>query len=146
MEKFSLEFDGIRNLPLLIMLLSSIAGIMIAAGLWQLVKRRRRYGVICLAAGLGPPAMIPTMLIDAALKYRRGDNRGGRLSWMVAVIVVAATTLGAGAVVASGSSGGMFWLCVLLIEVALAVGVFYASLYSHLGVGRLVSLMSLRCA
>ncbi|MCP4378417.1 MAG: VWA domain-containing protein, partial [bacterium] len=47
---------------------------------------------------------------------------------------------------ASGSSGGMFWLCVLLIEVALAVGVFYASLYSHLGVGRLVSLMSLRCA
>ena len=40
---------------------------------------------------------------------------------------------------------GMFWLCVLVIEVALAVGVFYASVYSHLGVGRLVALMALRC-
>ena len=146
MDQVSLEFDGIRNLPLLITLLVSIASIMIAVGVWQFVQRRMRQGVICLAAGLGPPVIIPTMLIDSALRYRSGDSRGGRMSWLVAVIVAAATTLAAGAVVATGSAGGMFWLCLLVIEVALAVGVFYASVYSHLGVGKLVSLMALRCA
>ncbi|MDP6545308.1 MAG: hypothetical protein QGH60_15090 [Phycisphaerae bacterium] len=146
MAQVSLEFDGIRNLSLLITLLLSIASIMIAAGIWQFVKRRVRQGVICLAAGLGPPAMIPTMLVDSALRYRSGDSRGGRMSWLVAVIVAVATTLAAGAVVATGSAGGMFWLCVLVIEVALAIGVFYASVFSHLGVGKLISLMALRCA
>jgi len=146
MEQISLEFDGIRNMPLLITLLVSIAGIMIAAGVWQFVQRRMRQGVICLAAGLGPPVMIPTMLVDSALRYRNGDSRGGRMSWLVAVVVAGATTLAAGAVVATGSAGGMFWLCLLVIEVALAIGVFYASVYSHLGVGKLVSLMALRCA
>jgi len=146
MDQVSLEFDGIRNMPLLITLLASIASIMIAAGVWRLVQRRMRQGVICLAAGLGPPVMIPAMLIDSAMRYRVGDSRGGRNSWMVAVVVAGATTLAAGAVVATGSAGGMFWLCVLAIEVALAIGVFYASVYSHLGVGKLVSLMALRCA
>ena len=38
MVQLSIEFDGIRNLPLLLTLLVSIAGIMIAAGLWRLVQ------------------------------------------------------------------------------------------------------------
>ncbi|MBL7220518.1 MAG: hypothetical protein ISS69_10420 [Phycisphaerae bacterium] len=146
MEQVSLEFDGLRNMPLLITLLASIASIMIAAGVWQFVQRRVRQGVICLAAGLGPPVIIPTMLIDSALRYRGGDSSGGRMSWLVAVVVAGATTIAAWVVVATGMAGGMFWLCVLAIEAALAIGVFYASVYSHLGVGKLISLMALRCA
>ncbi len=144
MAQVSLEFDGLRNLGLLITLLASIASIMIAVGLWRLVQRQVRQGVICLAAAFGPPAIIPALLVDSALRYRNGDSRGGRNSWLAAVIVAGATTAGAALVVATGSSGGMFWLCLLLIEVALAIGVFYASVYSHLGVWRLLWLMSLR--
>ena len=146
MEQVSLEFDGLRNLGLLITLLASIASIMLAVGLWRLVQRRVRSGLICLAAALGPPAIIPALLVDAALKYRDGDSRRGRNSWLAAVIVAGATTVAAAIVVATGSSSGMFWLCALLIEVALAIGVFYVSVYSNLGLWRLISLMALRCA
>lgn len=142
----SLEFDGLRNLGLLIGLLASIAGIMIAVGVWRLIQRRVREGVICVAAGFGPPAIVPVLLVDSALRYGNADPRGGRNSWLAAVIAAGAATVAAAAVVASGSSWGMFWLCALLVEVALAIGVFYVSVYSHLGVWRLVSLMALRCA
>ena len=146
MTEISLQFEGVRNAALLGTLLGAIVLIMGAAAAWQFVRHRTRQGIICLAAGLGPPAMIPTMLIDSAIRYRKGDRPGGRTSWLVAVAVAAATTLAAGAVVAAGNTPGMFWLALLAIEVALAVGVFYAEVFSHLGLRRLTALLALRCA
>jgi uncharacterized membrane protein len=68
------------------------------------------------------------------------------MSWLVAVVVAAATTLAAGLVVVSGNAAGVFWMAVVAIEAALAVGVFYTAVYAHLGPRRLAVLLTLRCA
>jgi uncharacterized membrane protein len=124
------------------MLVAVIAVLLAAWGVWQLIRRHYRYGVVCLAAAMGPPVFVPTMIVDAVLRFARGDGRGGGGSLLAAVAAAVGTILAA--VLAIGAPGGM-WMGALGVEIALAVGVFYSVVYAYLGRGRIVALMALRC-
>ena len=50
MEKVSLQFQGVRSLDLLVTVLAAIGAVLIAQGAWHLIRRRRRAGLLCLAA------------------------------------------------------------------------------------------------
>jgi len=143
MASIFLQLQGVKDPQLPLLLVVAIVVVLVAWGVRQLVGRQRRYGVLCLAAALGPVAFVPTMVVDATLRYARGDRRGGAASLLAAL----ATALGivAAGLLALGVRGGL-WMALLALEVALAVGVFYSSVYAYLGRRRLTGLMILRCA
>lgn len=146
MDEALLQFQGTRNVPLLVTILAGTVAALVLFGIWQLIRRRSRYGLLCLAAGLGPPVIIPAMIAEAILRYWRGDRRGARASAVAAGAIVLATALAAGVLLATGFSASAGWVAAVGLEVALAVGVFYASAYSALGTRRMALLMALRCA
>jgi len=143
MASVSLQFQGVKDPQLPLLLVATIVLVLLGWGIWQLVRGRRRYGLLCLAAALGPVLFAPAMLIDAAIRYARGNRRGGAISLLAAL----ATVLGiaAGGLLALGTRGGL-WMALLALEVALAVGVFYSAVYAYLGQRRLTALMILRSA
>ncbi len=142
MASVSLQFQGVQDPTLPLVLLTAVVVVLAGWGIGQLVARRRRYGLLCLAAAGGPAVFVPGMLVDAALRYGRGDGRGGSAS-VVAAMAAAVGTAVAGLVALA--AGGV-WPAVLATWIALAVGVFYSRVYGHLGRRRLAALMVLRCA
>ncbi|MGB2824533.1 MAG: hypothetical protein WBF17_26395, partial [Phycisphaerae bacterium] len=88
----SLQFQGVKDPRLPLVLVAAIVIVLIGWGVWQLVSGRRRYGLLCLAAALGPAVFILAMLLDAAVRYARGNRRGGAASLLAAL----ATALGLG--------------------------------------------------
>jgi len=139
----SLQFQGVKDPQLPLVLVVAIVVVLIGWGVWQLVAGRTRYGLLCLAAALGPAVFVLAMVVDAAVRYAAGNRRGGAASLLAAL----ATALGlaAGGLLAVGTRGGM-WMALLALEVALAVGIFYSSVYAYLGRRRITGLMILRCA
>ncbi|MFP4354682.1 MAG: glutamine amidotransferase [Phycisphaerae bacterium] len=172
MQRIVLEFRGTDNVPLLIALLAGVVLIMLAWAGWQLLRHRIRYGLLSLASAGGLPLAVPALLIDASGCWLRGQRRRGRLSaaaaggicllpagvFLVLGLLAWVSLLGQpisgskaaiafGAVVraiASGSSG--VWLLILAVQIALAVGVFYTSVYGHLGTSQMLRLLGLRTA
>jgi len=142
MASVSLEFQGVQQPGLPLTLLAAIVLVLIAWGVVQLVSRRTRYGLICLAAAFGPATFVPTMVVDAAVRYTAGNRPGGAASLLAALVTAAG--VGVAALLAVGAEGGL-WMALLALEVALAVGVFYSSVYAYLGRRRLAGLMVLRC-
>ena len=170
MQNVSLEFQGTGNVPMLLGLLAAVAAVMVGWAVWQLLRRRLRAGLLCLASAAGPVAALPALIADASAGFARGQSRRGRSSILAAVAVgllpvavaltLAALTvagllgqgLGAGAIPAALAAAGRallrvgpgLWLLLLGVQVALAAGVFYASVYSHLGAARMARLLALR--
>ena len=105
MEKVILQFQGVRDLGLLMVLIAAVALALVAYGVWQLIQGRRRHGVVCLVATM--PAVVVLAL-------------SGNLSFGV-------------------------WMLALGLQIALAVGVFYAAVYAYLGTRRMAILMVMRC-
>ena len=68
MASASLQFQGVKDPQLPLLLVAAIVLVLVGWGIWQLVLRRRRYGLLCLAAALGPVLFAPAMLIDAAVR------------------------------------------------------------------------------
>ena len=143
MASISLQFQGVQDPQLPLLLVGAIVVVLIGWGVRQLVGGRRRYGLLCLAAAFTPLVFVPVMVIDAAGRYARGNRRGGAASLLAAVAAGLATA--GGLLLTMGARGG-FWMALVAVEVALAVGVFYSSVYAYLGRKRLLSLMALRCA
>jgi uncharacterized membrane protein len=142
MASMSLQFQGVQGSSLPLMLVACIAVLLAAWGVWQLIRRHFRYGVVCLAAAMGPAVFVPAMVVDAVVRFARGDGRGGSGSLLAAIAAAAGTI--AAAALAIGAPSGM-WMGALGVEIALAVGVFYSVVYAYLGRGRIVALMILRC-
>ncbi|MBS3734183.1 MAG: hypothetical protein KGY99_04580 [Phycisphaerae bacterium] len=147
MTTTTLIFTGSRNVALLSVLLGGIALVLIGWGVVQLVRRRRRYGLLCLAGGLGAPVAAIALAVDAVVGFRAGDWGRGKLSALAAGLLALA---GAAAAVAIGWLDGDPVAALLLVglaaEIALAVGLFYAIVYARLGPRRISTLMILRCA
>jgi len=142
MASISLQFQGVQQAGLPLTLIGAVVLVLLGWGVWQIVRRRRRYGLICLAAAFGPAAFVPTMFVDGLVRYAGGNPRGAAGSLVASL--AAAIASAAAAALAFGAEGGL-WMGLLAVEVALAVGVFYASVYAYLGRWRLAGLMVLRC-
>ena len=145
MDRYSLQFQGTRDWTLLACLLAAVTALLAGYAAWQFLRRRWRRGVLSASAALTPVALVPTLLADAWLRYRAGDARGGRASWLAAVMAAAGTTVAAGLVVAAGKTAEVTWLAVLTVQTAIAIGVFYSVVHARLGSGRLAALVALRC-
>ena len=143
MGSVSLQFQGVQEPQLPLMLLAAIVLVLVGWGVWQLVCRRLRYGLICLAAAFGPVVFVPGMMVDAVVRYAGGNRRGGGASLLAALAAAAGGA--ACAMIALSAKGGL-WMGLLAMQVALAVGVFYSAVYAYLGRRRLTGLMVLRCA
>ena len=141
MAAVSLQFQGVRQAGLPLTLVAAIVLVLLAWGIVQLVLRRRRYGLMCLAAACGP-VFVPAMVLDAVVRYAGGNRRGGAASLAAALVTAAGIALAA--LLAVGTEGGL-WMGLLAMEIALAVGMFYSSVYAYLGRRRLTALMALRC-
>ena len=111
MAEVSLQFQGAKDQQLLGGLMVAIAIVLVAAGIWQLVRGRRWQGVAALGA-----AVLPVLIW--ILAWVGGDK----------------------------SPSQAFWMILLGFQVAVAVGVFYAAVYSFLHAKRLAVLMALRTA
>ena len=144
MEEHSLQFQGVNDWALLTIILTAVTAVLAGYAVWLLINRRRRAGVLAVAAALSPAVLIPVLLGDAWIRYRAGDSEGGRNSWVAAVVVMVFVTLASLVVGGAGGSSGAIWLAVLTLQVLLAVGVFYCSVYYQLGRGKLAGLMALR--
>ena len=140
----SLQFQGATDGGLLTVLLAAVVLVLLATGVWRLVTKQYYQGVLCVAAALGPVGLAPVLLGTAGWRfYRRQVGAVGALGGGLAV---AAATIGA--LVLDGQEGHsttLRWMLALGLWVALAVGVFYNSVYSYLGTRRMATLMVLRC-
>ena len=143
MASVSLQFQGVREPHLPLVALTAIVVVLIGWGIWQLVRGQVRTGLLSFAAALGPAAFVPAMAIDALVRYARGNRRGGGASLLAALAAALGTA--AAALIVLGAEGGL-WMALLAVEIALAVGVFYSTVYAYLGNGRITALMLLRCA
>ena len=140
----SLQFQGSQNGLLLAGLLAAATLLLVGLAARQVTARQWRSGVAVLAAALTPVVFVPVMLLEAGRRYRCGDKRGGRHAWLSAVAAAAALTMAASVVAAAGVSRPVVLAALAGMQVAMAVGVFYAGAFERLGVGRLTALMGLR--
>ncbi len=145
MDRYSLQFQGTNDWALLACLLGAVTAVLVGYAVWQALCHRWRSAVLAFAAALSPAALVPALLTDAWLRYRAGDDRGGRAAWLAAVVVAGAATLAAGLVVAAGKTTAVMWLAALAVQTSVAIGVFYSAVYSRLGQARLAALIALRC-
>ena len=143
MASVSLQFQAGQDPALAIVLLAAIAAVLVGWGIWQLIQRRTRYGLICLAAAAGPVAFVGFMLIDAAVRSSKGNARAAFGSLLAAGAAIVGSMAAGGIILAD--SGGL-WMALLAMEMALAIGAFYSMVYGYLGRARLTGLMALRCA
>ena len=144
MDRTTLQFDGVRNPQLLAALLAAVVLSLVVVGVWQFVRRRWRYGMTCMAAALGPPVFVPLLVTDGVMRYFRGESRRAKGPLLAAAAVTAATLGGVALVMATGRSVHAMWMAALGLWVAMAVGVFYAAVFSHIGTRRITTLMILR--
>ena len=144
MEGPSLQFHGTHDQALLATVLVAVVVILLGWGLTQLAGRRWRLGIITLAAALGPVTAAAALLIDAARSRSLGNGKSARASLLAGLLLIAGVGLAAALVIGAGADGSL-WMALLVLEVILAVGVFYSAVYTYLGTGRIAVLMALRC-
>lgn len=145
MEKQLLQFQGSTDQGLLTMLLAAVCLALATWAVVQFIGRRWRQGVVAAAAAFGPLVALPVLIGDGVRQMVIGQSRTAKGSFLAAAGLLAACLLLLGAMYMSGFTAGGFWLAALSMQVVLAVGVFYSSVYSYLGTRRMALLMSLRC-
>ena len=144
MESVSLQFQGATDGGLLAVLLAAVVLVLLGTGVWRLVTKQYYQGVLCMAAALGPVGLAPVLLGTAGWRFYR--HRVGAAGALGGGLAVAAAAIAALVLYdQEGHSTTMRWMLVLGLWVALAVGVFYNSVYSYLGTRRMATLMVLRC-
>ncbi|MHC4562907.1 MAG: glutamine amidotransferase [Planctomycetota bacterium] len=146
MTNFHLQFQGTHDTVLACALLGLVTVLLAGWGVWQWRAGYRLAARISWAAALTAPVFAAVMLVEASLRHRRGDVRGGRLAWLAAVLAAGALTVVAGIVASVGVSWPAVLAGLLAVQVFLAVGVLYSGAYESLGLGRLAGLIALRSA
>jgi uncharacterized membrane protein len=171
MNQVRLEFQGTSDAGLLLTLLAAVILVTLGWGLGQLLRRRFRYGLVCVASAMGPAGALPALLAGAVRDYRLGRGRSARTGVLAALgvvclpalglallglmVLVSLLGLGMGPVEAIGATpsalagamdfqAGGLWLLAVLAQIALAAGVFYCSVHASLGTRRLAPLLALR--
>lgn len=143
MEEMSLQFQAESSAYLHLAVLGCVSVILVAYGVWQLVRSQTRRGLVSIAAAAG--ALAPALLIDGVV-YPDRRRRGGGAMAALSFAVAAAGTLGVILVIIFFHDRQQaVWLAVVGFQVAAAVGVLYAAVYAYLGPGRIAALMALRC-
>ncbi len=137
-----LIFQGGDSLIGLAVLVGALAALLVANGVWQLTRRRRRVGLLSVAAGTG--IIVPALLIDSAIRRRQGDRLGAANSFLAAAVLTAVACVAA-VLLALSPRTATLWAVVTAWAVLVAVGVFYVPAYGPLGRKRLTSLLTLRC-
>ncbi len=146
MTTTTLIFDAVQSGSLLLTLTGAISVLLLAWGVRQLTRRRWRYAAVCIGSAAGPLVGVPLAAAALVTRYVRVGRRAEVMAWSGAGAIAAALLIVA---VARGSWAEMScgaWMAVLGVQVALAVGIFYAAVYAYLGPARLAALMALRCA
>ena len=143
-DRVSLQFANIRNQELLVTLLALVAATLVVVGVWQFIRRRWRYGVMCMTAAAGPPIFLSMLVIEGVLRHMRGRRRAANASLLAAGAVLAGTLAALAFVLSVGADTDALWMSLLGLWVAMAIGVFYAAVFSHLGTKRITTLMLLR--
>ena len=134
-----------RHIAAVLILVAVILALLVA-GIWQLVRRRWRYGALCLAAGVGPLALIPLLTVEAVAAYVRGDGKAARAPLTAAIVLTVATAVALLLMVGAANpdvawwQAPAFWLGLLGLWVPMAIGVFYAAVFAHLGIRRVTTL------
>ncbi len=173
MNQVRLEFQGTGQAGLLLTLLIAVMLITLAWGLWQFVRRRRRYAMVCVASAAGPIGALPVLLAFVAHGYASDQTGRARRDLLGAAGILLLPILGlamlfvlvlvslllsplgfseafgasASALVSSMSfQAGGLWLLAVLAQVGLAAGVFYCGVYGPLSTPKLAQLLSLRVA
>ena len=143
----SLKLEGFSNQQhLMIVLLGAVCLVLAGYAVWRMVQGRLRYGLICVSAALGPPVLLAALLVDAAVQHGRGNSRAAGRSLLGAGALIAGLALAAALIGGASNRAAAFWMALVGLQVASAVGMFYGAVYAYLGTGRLAALMCLRCA
>lgn len=145
MESVSLQFQRGGDAQLLATLLAAVVLVLLGAAVAQAWRRRWPTAGLCLAAAMGPLVLAPALAVTALVRRQRG-GAGVPAAGGGAIAVAAATGLGAATYYLCGQSEMLFWMILLGLQVAIAVGVFYSTVYAYLGAARLAGLMALRVA
>jgi uncharacterized membrane protein len=143
MERLSLEFQGARDQQLVLMVLGAICLALLATAVWHFARRRVRQGVVALSAAMGPVVAALTLGVVALVHAGQGNRRAAAGN-AAAALVLAALSIAGGWLAWAAADATAFWMSLAGLQTALAVGVFYASVYGYLGPWRLVTLMVLR--
>jgi len=146
MESLGLQFKGTREMNLLLLLLGAVMVLLVAVAAWQFIRRKWYAGALNLAAAGGPLPLTGLLLVSGVLRRARGQGKADSAFYGAAA--VAATSIAALVLyVSTGASAKtmMGWMIALALWVALAIGVFYTAVYSHLGTRRMAILMVMRC-
>ena len=146
MDGMTLQFHGTRNAPLLAGVLGATAALAVGFGVWQWVRGRRRYGLLSLAAGLGPVMLAAVLFADAILCRLRGQGGQARRSAMGGAAAGAACAAATAVLAASGWTPAAWWACAVALETGVVMAIFYAPAADSLGAWRLAWLLTLRYA
>ena len=131
-------------MDLLLVLLGSVMLILLAAGAWQLARRKWYAGALAIAAALGP-LTLTGLLVVAGIVRRGRSEKHANSAFVGAGAVVLASICALVLYVATGRMAMMGWMILVALWVAMAIGAFYTSVYAYLGTGRMAALMVLRC-
>lgn len=137
-----LQWQSITSGDALAALSGLIAAILVGWAVWQWVLGRRRLGLLALAAATG--AALPlALLVDTVLLWRDRSSRSPALlrtalAWVLGGAILAG--------VLASHSDRLAWGGFIAAQLIGGFGVIYASVFRHLGPGRLTTLLALRIA
>ncbi|MCD6365572.1 MAG: hypothetical protein J7M14_06820 [Planctomycetes bacterium] len=138
-----MQFQGVSDALLYAVLLGGVSMALAVHGVAELLRRRFRGAFIALASAMG--AVAAAMIIDGIIHHRRGSRRRWD-AWSTArLAAIAGSALTVGVAVVFRDRPGAVWMAVLAFQAAVAVAVFYASVYAQVGMARMAVLMALRC-
>jgi hypothetical protein len=126
-------YRGVDSQRLLVLLLVAVSLVLLGWGIYQLVRRRWRYAAVCLAAALSPVVGVPLAAAALAIRAARLTGRAAALAWAVGGALAAAGAAYALSRVGAEGIGPGAWMLLLGVQIALAVGLFYAAVYAYLG-------------
>ncbi|MFP4105149.1 MAG: glutamine amidotransferase [Phycisphaerae bacterium] len=146
METFSLQFEAVPRDSLMFAILAGVILLLIGAGIGQLLRRRWRWGLYCLAAAAGPVGTGVALLGDGIRSTLAGRRQRALRAAAAGAGLVALCLAGWLGLRAAEYDGSLVWMTVLGLWMACGVGVIYGAVYGVLGPARATALMILRIA
>ncbi len=141
----SLELHGTGSTSLILLIAGVISLVLTAWGVSQLLNRRWWIGSAAIAGAGGPIPLLGVMVFRTVLAWTNGNGAAGRRALTVS-LAAGGFSVAAFIIAAAIGTGDAWYMVLLLAQVTIAVGIFYCSVYGHLGNMRIAVLMALRTA